>query len=301
MIQSGRRRFADSGINIGEPLGLHRPSADGARLENPPGLCQLPADPGGEHLQLLVSTVESQIIPRLVIAHRSSNAGGVHPAQTSERRERPGEVQDCIDLLLDSGAGPIMGFAEELLARGLTLDSVYLDVFAPAARGLGDMWDRDLCSFTDVTIALGRLQQTLRRFAAHFRPEFIEGEPWRRAMFAAVPGEQHTLGLSMIVQYFLRAGWDASMLPSPAAEELPRLVQQERVTLVGLSMSQAANAPVLKALIARIRLSSSNPALRVVVGGVAFFEQPGLAEEVGADGTAIDAAQAVNLAQQLVL
>jgi methanogenic corrinoid protein MtbC1 len=300
MIQS-ERRLADSGISIGEPLGLHRPSTDGPRPDGSPGSCHLPADPGSEHLQLLVSTVESQIIPRLVIAHRSSNAGGMASAEPGERRERPEEVRACIRLLLDSGAGPIMGFAEALLVRGLTLDAVYLDVFAPAARGLGDLWERDQCSFTDVTIALGRLQQTLRRFAAHFRPEFVEGEPWRRAMFAAVPGEQHTLGLSMIVQYFLRAGWDASMVPSPAADELPRLVQQERVTLVGLSMSQAGNVPVLKALIARIRASTSNPALRIVVGGVAFSEQPALADEVGADGTAIDAAQAVNLAQQLVL
>jgi methanogenic corrinoid protein MtbC1 len=250
---------------------------------------------------LLVSTVESQIIPRLVIAHRSSSAGGAPAGEPGERRERPEEVRACMRLLLDSGAGPIMGFAEELLGRGLTLDAVYLDVFAPAARGLGELWERDLCSFTDVTIALGRLQQTLRRFAAHFRPEFVEGEPWRRAMFAPVPGEQHTLGLSMIVQYFLRAGWDASMVPPPSADELPRLVQQERVTLVGLSMSQASNLPVLKALIARIRAATSNPALCIVVGGVAFSEQPGLADEVDADGTAIDAAQAVSLAQQLVL
>jgi methylmalonyl-CoA mutase cobalamin-binding subunit len=90
------------------------------------------------------------------------------------------------------------------------------------------------------------------------------------------------------------------MLSSPAGDEIMRLVQQENVAVVGLSMSLRSHAPILKSLIARIRAASRNPALRILVGGVAFSEQAGLEAEVGADGTATDALQAVNLAEQLV-
>jgi len=299
MVESGRH-LMDAGAAIGEPSGLRCPPYDGAPLDgDPAGLCPSRLDPGLDRLRLLVSTVEAQIIPRLVIAHRTS-AGAPAAQDISALKPRHEEVEDCVKLLLDPGAGPIVAYAEALIARGVTLDSVYLDIFAPAARRLGDMWDHDECTFTDVTIALGRLQQTLRRFSAHFRPESMDGSPWRQALFAAVPGEQHTFGLSMIVQYFLRAGWDASMLPSPAGDEIVRLVQQENIAIVGLSMSRDSHVPVLKALITRIRACSCNSGLRVLVGGVAFSERAGLEAEVGADGTATDALQAVNLAQQLV-
>jgi len=301
MIESGRH-LAGSGAQISESTGLRCPPCDEASLETElPENCPGPLEQSLERMRLLVTTVEAQIIPRLVIAHRSAASGHAAVMEGGTARARTAEVAECIRRLLDPGSGPLLTFAEELLARGLNLDAIYLDIFAPAARGLGEMWERDECSFTDVTIALGRLQQSLRRFAAHFRPESLDGEPWRQALFASVPGEQHTLGLSMIVQYFLRAGWDAAMIPSPAAEELLRLVQRESIALIGLSMARESHAPALKGLIGRLRTCSVNPTLCLIVGGVAFDGRPGLAAELGADGTASDALDAVNLAQQLVL
>jgi methanogenic corrinoid protein MtbC1 len=300
MIESGRH-LVDVGAQGGDPAGLRCPPFEGVPVDaDPPGSCVPRLDPSLERMRLLVSAVEAQVIPRLVIAHRTSAVAGTALPDGAPVRPRAQEVEACVRLLLDPGAGPIVGYAEDLMARGVSLDSIYLEIFAPAARRLGDMWDSDECTFTDVTIALGRLQQTLRRFSAHFRPESPEGEPWRQALFAAVPGEQHTFGLSMIVQYFLRAGWDATMLPSPAGEEVLRLVQQENIALVGLSMARGGHAPILKTLIGRMRMGSRNPDLRVIVGGFAFSETPNLVAEVGADGSATDAKQAVNLAQQLV-
>jgi len=299
MIDSGRHRI-DAGGSTGESPGLHGTPYDGIPMDGKPhDECKPRLDSSLERMRLLVSTVEAQIIPRLVIAHRT--ASGAPVAQDgSGLKPRHEEVEACVKLLLDPGAGPIVAYAEGLIARGVTLDSVYLDIFAPAARRLGDMWDRDECTFTDVTIALGRLQQTLRRFSAHFRPEMTDCAPWRQALFAAAPGEQHTFGLTMIVQYFLRAGWDASMLPTPASEDIVRIVQQEPISLVGLSMSIKSHLPAVKSLITRIRATSRNSDLRILVGGVAFSEQTGLDREIGADGTANDALQAVNLAEQLV-
>jgi len=301
MIESGRQ-LAEAGAPIGDQAGLRCPPA----VENRPGAANANDCGQGDEtcltrLRLLVSTVESQIIPRLVMAHRTEvPSAGRHccddgPVSYEE------DVRACVSLLMEPATGTLSVFAEGLLGRGMSLDALYLQVFAPAARQLGQMWTRDECSFTDVTIALGRLQQSLRRFAAHFRPECIDGEPWRRALFAAVPGEQHTFGLSMVVQYFIRAGWDATLLPGAAEHDLARLVQSERVALIGFSMACESHAPAVKALIGRLRSTSRNSALRILVGGVAFSQHAALAAEVGADGTAHDAQQAVNLAQQLVL
>jgi methanogenic corrinoid protein MtbC1 len=298
MIDLGRQ-LAGAGAPLGDAAGRRTPHEAREIETDPPDGCTIPEE-SLERLRLLVSTVESQIIPRLVIAHRPPALDGSQPGE-APAVARHGEVDRCTHMLLDPAAGSVADFAEGLVARGVPLDTIYMDIFAPSARRLGEMWERDECSFTDVTIALGRLQQALRRFAPHFRPESLSGEPWRRALFAAAPGEQHTLGLSMVVQFFLRAGWDTSLLPNAGEQDLTRLVHQENVALVGFSMSDERHAPLLKNLIARVRASSRNTTIRIMVGGYAFSSQPRLQEDVGADGTATDPSLAVKLAQHMLL
>lgn len=292
------RLAADRSTPAGEPSGRRLPQPEDHPGPIDESACHGVDDHGRARLKLLISAVESQVIPRLVLAHRPAPAAAADP---SGERAHDDDVRACVELLLGPGAGSVAVFADGLLARGLSLDALYLGVFAPAARELGRMWEQDECSFTDVTIALGRLQQSLRTFSSRFRPEFIEGEPWRRALFAAVPGEQHTFGLAMVSQYFLRAGWDSTLLQGRSDVEMLRIVQGERVALLGFSMSSPSHAPVLRSLISRLRAASRNTALCVLVGGVAFVRIPGLVTEVGADGSATDAQQAVNLAQRLVL
>jgi len=303
MIQSGQRR-ADAGSQPGESAGLRCPPVcEPAPDRRLPEVLAAEEESAAvrERMRLLLSTVETQIIPRLVIAHRSTCGCDGHRLEAEVAPPRRAEVDRLVGLLLDPGAGSFVSYADDLIARGNSLDVLYLEVLAPSARRLGEMWSADEVGFADVTIALGRMHQLLRHFSPLFRPEVLEGEPWRRALFASVPGEQHTLGLSMLVQYFLRAGWDASLVPASVDQELMRIVQHEHVALIGLSMSSERSAQTLRSLIGRLRSASCNGALRVIVGGVAFVVAPGLVAEVGADGTACDALVAVKLAQQLVL
>lgn len=300
----GARYLADAsapgGLN-GEPAGICCGPPSEAAQDYEPAVQAV--DPCLARLRLLVSAVEAQIIPRLVLAHHRTGEGGSRAISEPflRRATKPDDVEDCARLLLEPGGDALVDFAERLRARGVSLDAIYLDVFAPAARRLGDLWSNDECTFTDVTIALGRLQRVLRHFAAHFRPEAGDWDPWRRALFAPGPGEQHTFGLSMVVQFFLRAGWDAMLMPFRAEDELFKLVRQDSIALVGLSLSCEERAPALKSLIGRLRSVSRNFGLKIVVGGVAFANCPDLEREVGADGTATDGAQAVSLAQQLLL
>jgi hypothetical protein len=50
---------------------------------------------------------------------------------------------------------PALAILRSLAERGATAHELCLDLLAPAARRLGEMWNTDCCDFTDVTIALG--------------------------------------------------------------------------------------------------------------------------------------------------
>ncbi|MGT2486179.1 B12-binding domain-containing protein [Methylobacterium oryzae CBMB20] len=62
---------------------------------------------------------------------------------------------------------PHAEWVRALLEEGLSLDALLLDLFAPAARRLGQLWEEDEADFLDVAAALGRLQSLTRSVCAH--------------------------------------------------------------------------------------------------------------------------------------
>ncbi len=244
----------------------------------------------------LLSTIETEIIPRLVKAHRVSGAAPVVAAV----RPREGAVEELAQIILDNRAGMAAGHIDALRADGVSLETIYLDVLTPAARRLGEWWDADLCDFTQVTIGLWRLQQLMYELSPAFQDDAQRGVQLHRAMLVPVPGSQHTLGLLMVAEFFRRAGWGVWGDPAAAEAELVEAAQTSWFDVVGFSVGAVSQLSNLKSAITAIRRASLNPKIVVMVGGPVFIDTPALVAEVGADGTAADAALAVEAATALI-
>lgn len=244
----------------------------------------------------LVETIELEIIPRLVLAHRATPSGVASPCWVLG----PEHVSELAELVLAGDLATAAGQIEAICARGATVETVYLELLAPAARHLGELWKADLCRFTDVTLGLVRLQQVLRELGPAFRAEAVPGEHGHRALLVPAPGEQHTFGLFMVVEFFRRAGWDVWSEPRVSSAELVRLVREASFDVVGLSVSCDPRLDSLVSAIRAIRKASRNRAIGVLVGGPAFVAHPELVALVGADATAIDGRQAALQAQGLL-
>jgi methanogenic corrinoid protein MtbC1 len=119
-------------------------------------------------------------------------------------------------------------------------------------------------------------------------------------MLMPLPGEQHTFGLSMLSDFFTRAGWHTWSGTVADAGELNAMVRGDWIDLIGFSLSHDALLDDARRHIAAIRRASRNPAVVIMVGGLPFAEDAGLALEIGADGTALDGAQAVAIAAVLL-
>lgn len=246
----------------------------------------------------LVQTIEGEIIPRLLLAHGA--APSPNPSrQTEASHTTAQDVEALAEMALETDAGEV---ADSLAARrsaGAPLESIYLDLVAPAARLLGAWWDDDRCSFTDVTLGLCRLQQAVR--------ELGEGRIWRgggdkapRALFAPAPGEQHVLGLTMIEELFRKAGWRTDCAPVSSPDEVVRRVGSAWCDLVGFTLSTADRADALRALATRIRAASLNADIRIIAGGggVAGLDDP--AARLGVDAVAQDGRCAVLTAGRMM-
>lgn len=249
----------------------------------------------------LLSTIETEIIPRLVKAHRVAEPlADAAQAWPGSARPRDTAVDDLAQIILANQAGVAAGYIDGLRAEGVTLETLYLDVLTPAARRLGEMWEADLCDFTQVTVGLWRLQQLMYELSPAFQDDAQRGVQRYRAMLVPVPGSQHTLGLLMVAEFFRRAGWGVWGDPAAAQADLVEAAQTHWFDMVGFSVGAVSQLDHLKAAIAAIRRASLNPSIVVMVGGPVFLDMPALVAEVGADATAPDAALAVDVAVRLI-
>lgn len=257
---------------------------------------QRPAAPEASPLAL-VRLIEGEIIPRLLLAHetpaRVSALIIVAPEITAA------EVDAFARCVLDEEIDALVARVDAVLDRGFDVERVYIDLLSPVACALGRMWEDDLCSFTDVTIGLCRLQRVVYDLVDRSPPAHARSHGGV-ALFALTPGDQHVFGLVLVAEVFRRAGWRTTSAPGATADELADLVSRQAFDLIGFSMANAQWLEALPGLIARLRARSLNPNVRIMVGGRVFAERPERCREVGADATANDPRDAVEYASRLV-
>ena len=246
----------------------------------------------------LMEILESQIIPNLLKANESASPFfSTDRIRTNLPTEE--EIARFAQLCIESDADAPDTFVQSLIAEGLDSETIFLHLLAPAARHLGYLWEDDICDFTQVTIGLVRMQQMTLRLGSEFQQKRKLSMDGMRALFAPVPGSQHTFGVLMVSEFFRREGWQVWMELGSSESVLLAAVEKDWFDVIGLSVGIEAHVESLTDTIRHIRLSSANRNAKILIGGPLLVLSPDLYKEVGADGAASDAATAVELAQTL--
>lgn len=254
----------------------------------------------GTRMAQLVRTVEAEIVPRLVLARRSP----VRRLPASVATLRPMDTPYVVELsrlLLAHDVVVANAYVDTIRQQGMQPQNICLNLLAPAARRLGELWEQDECDFVQVTRALCSLHQVLHQLSADWRPSSgtEAARPARRALLASAAGEQHTFGIVMVGQFFRLGGWEIYNEFPTTNEVLLEVVNRTWFAIVGLSLGSEVRLETVKIAIKAIRCTSRNPGIGIMVGGPLFVRQPQLAAAVGADATASDGREAVRLADAL--
>lgn len=274
--------------------------ADEASVAAPAQPSAAPAD-ADVRLAHLAQAIEHEIIPCLMMAHRA--AASCPTVSLDGPTLGASDVEEFARLVLESDDEAAQACVETLIARGVAIEAIYHDLLAPTARHLGELWNQDLCDFTEVTLGLGRLQRVLRETSAHLSAPAVTGgarEVDRRILLLPSPGEQHTFGLVMVAEFFRRAGWDVAGGPWEAGDDAVALVGDEWYDVVGFSLGHDSHVDRLADCIAAVRQASRNGNIVIMVGGPLVGERPEIAQRVGADLHACDGRHAPGLAERIV-
>lgn len=262
------------------------------------------ANPGSG--QLLTRIIERDIIPRLLLAHRAPAAPiGRSAVERDSARAAPDPIdfnnsEAFARLVLASEPEQIMEHVQALLDAGVGLQRIYLDLLAPVARRLGELWEDDRCTFIDVSIGLLRLQQVLHEIGRRNRPGAVTKPVRRRIYLAPAPGEQHTFGLTMVEEFFLHAGWETAIDHAADIDTILETVTHKKLEVIGFTISRDESFEPLLEVIEKIREVSLNRGVVIMVGGRYLFDHPECAARLGSAVVISDGVGAVETAETLL-
>lgn len=244
----------------------------------------------------VVAAIKTQIFPRFFTSLRQV---------ATETPEAPSaaaatSVETFAMLSLSSDDDALVRFVDGLIAQGTSVESIFLDWLAPAARQLGEQWETDETDFANVTLGVSRLQRIMRRLGDDFCGERPQVDDGASMLLTNVPGEQHSFGLSMVAEFFRRAGWNLCTGPFESHRELTSLVHNHWFDVVGFSVSSDRRLDDLKRDIDTIRGGSRNRRVGILLGGPMMQTHPELVASVGADMMSIDATTAPQSARSLI-
>lgn len=207
----------------------------------------------------------------------------------------PSPHAEDIEALCDALVSPREEAAAEMVLQarldGMSIDVVYLGYLAGAARELGTRWDDDRVTSAQMTIAAGRIYAIMRGLRHAFVSDQVLRPVDLRALFVSVPGEIHTLGVTMAADYFRRRGWVIDLRTGMTHHDLIASVPSESYPVIGLSAGSARMIFPLARLIVALRIS--NPAAWIMVSGKITDVVPDIVHLVDADGMATDADEAL--------
>jgi methanogenic corrinoid protein MtbC1 len=216
--------------------------------------------------------INQEIIPRLLQAHQ------IDPSAATSGHNQPEALasQDVVAfarLCVEGKPGEAQAFCNRRMQAGMAAETVFLGLIGPAARYLGDQWERDLYDFVQVTQGLIRMHEITHRLGYEYQSGPQEAGPSHRILLSSNPGSQHILGPVMISGFFRKAGWQVVLEISSQRSALIHTLANEWIDLVGISISTQSQLNELAGLISALKSSAKNQKVEFMVGGPIFSLQ----------------------------
>jgi len=199
--------------------------------------------------------------------------------------------------VLEGDSSGAIRLIQSAVESGLPVRSAYLEVLLPAQREIGRLWHQN-----DVAVAEEHLVTATTHRAMAVLAHAAAAAPANGlcAVVAAVASNAHDIGLRAVADLFQIDGWRAIYLGADVpAEDLPSMVAYFDADLLLLGASLSVHLARVAETIKILRADAGST-VRVLVGGSGFNDEPGLWRQLGADGFAATADEALQVGRALV-
>lgn len=246
-----------------------------------------------EMMHWLNKTIESEIIPRLLMGHKLESANQVADSQANNIEVKQTEIVDFCQTLLDGPIADCFTFIDRMQKSGHSLVSLYMNLIPGSTRRLQQLWESDENSFTEVTLALGRAQNLIHQLSPAFMSQGKLSEFQGNALLINAPGSQHTLGILIMGEFFKLNGWNTTVEIEMTSAQLKERVCSQAYDLLAISISCEDQWGTMETLLNEVKKVSKNKGILTMAGGPLFDFKPELIQKCSADVCELTAEEAI--------
>jgi len=202
-----------------------------------------------------------------------------------------------VQAVLAGNVFPGMQVVLDAVARGLPIEDAYLDVLLPAQQEVGRLWHLNEISICEEHLVSYTTQRVMALLSTRLPRKPDNGQT---VIAGSVAGNAHDIGIRAISYLLEFEGWQTIYLGSDMPrKELPAIVETYEADLVMLSVALSSQLPATERAIQEIK-STSTRDVKILIGGNGLSQKPDYWRQIGADGHATNARDAVRLANQVV-
>ncbi len=207
-------------------------------------------------------------------------------------------VREFIDDLVSLRRLKAHTLVRDLYEKGTGLKELYLHLFQPALYETGRLWHTGKITVAQEHYCTSAVQQII----AGFYPDIMKNEKKGMKMVAScVPGELHEVGVRMVADFFELSGWETIYLGSNVpVTSIIHLLKTQKIPLLALSCTMSMHLGQTDTIIRMIREDTDLQGIKIIVGGYPFRKARDLWRRIGADASALDAEDALQIGEQIV-
>ncbi|HLV35596.1 MAG TPA: corrinoid protein, partial [Spirillospora sp.] len=199
--------------------------------------------------------------------------------------------------IIEGQAKEVEQQVQAALEDGAAAATILHEALIPAMEEVGRLYEEGEYFVPEMLIAARAMKTGLALLKPHLIGSDIR--PAGKVAIATVQGDLHDIGKNLVSLMLEGAGFEIIDLGVNAEpEKFVEAVQQHQVDVVAMSALLTTTMTRMKDTIQALEAAGVRQQVKVIIGGAPITQA--FADEIGADGYAPDASQAVTLTRQLL-
>jgi corrinoid protein of di/trimethylamine methyltransferase len=208
-------------------------------------------------------------------------------------------LEKISDSIVDLNRNLTIEAVEEALEKGLEPLEIIERGLSAGMRRIGDKFQRLEVFLPELILGAKIFADAMKLIEPVISKKGIERETEGKVVMGTVKGDIHNIGKDIVVMLLKTGGFEVHDLGVDV--EVSKFIEKARemkADMIGLSSLLTSTMPIQKDLIDVLKEKGERDKYLVIVGGGPVTQR--WAEEIGADGYAVTAEEAVRLARDLM-
>jgi 5-methyltetrahydrofolate--homocysteine methyltransferase len=205
-------------------------------------------------------------------------------------------IKEIYQVVLSGKIDEVPGAVQQALDAEISANEILDSGLISAMKEVGRLFEEGEFFVPEMLISARAMQGGLNILKPHLVDSGVQ--PKGKVIMGTVKGDLHDIGKNLVSMMLEGAGYEVEDLGTDVAPEVFVEKIKGGADIVGFSALLTTTMPSIETSIQAIKEAGLLDSIKIMIGGAPVTQE--YADEIGADGFAVDASRAVTMADSLL-